>query len=234
MLPLQRRCVAVARLLSSNLILAQNRELASGIAIVHIAWVSIRAKLIHMSKAIMIVIAAAVVVVLWLISIYNRFVTLTQRAKEAWQDIEVQLQRRYDLIPNLVNTVKGYAAHESSTFEAVIAARNSAMAAPHSPEGEAQAQAGLATALKSVFALSEAYPDLKANTNYQQLMSELADTENKIQAARRFYNGNVRDLNTSLGMFPGNIVGKSFGFTEMAYFDIPDDGEVYKAPEVKF
>lgn len=187
-----------------------------------------------MSTTVIIALGVAAVVVLWAIAAYNRFVTLIQRATEAWQDIEVQLQRRYDLIPNLVSTVKGYAAHEAGTLEAVITARNSAMAAPHTPEGEAVAQAGLATALKSVFALSEAYPDLKANTNFQQLMSELSDTENKVQAARRFYNGNVRDLNTSLLTFPGNIIAKMFNFAKMEYFDIPDNGAEYKAPEVKF
>jgi LemA protein len=189
-----------------------------------------------MSTTIIVFLVAIAVFVFWVISVYNRFVTLTQRAKEAWQDIEVQLTRRHDLIPNLVNTVKGYAAHEASTLEAVITARNAAMAAPHTPEGEAQAEAGLATALKSVFALSESYPDLKANTNFQQLMSELADTENKVQAARRFYNGNVRELNTAIEQVPGNIIAGFGNFQAMAYFDIPDEQEAAMAvpPEVKF
>src|SRR3989344_4066389 len=131
------------------------------------------------------------VLVLWVVFIYNGFVSLRNRAEEAWADIEVQLKRRYDLIPNLVNTVKGYATHESSVFENVTKARNMAMGA-QGPTGEhAQAENMLTGALKSIFALAEAYPDLKANTNFLALQNELSDTENKIQAARRFYNTNV-------------------------------------------
>lgn len=180
-----------------------------------------------------IIIAIITVLVLWFIITYNGFVTIRNRVEEAWADIEVQLKRRYDLIPNLVNTVKGYAAHESSAFEKVTQARAQAMQAGSAGE-HAKAEGELSGALKSLFAVSEAYPDLKANTNFLELQRELSDTENKIQAARRFYNGNVRDYNTKLDTAPSNVVGKMFSFTKKEYFDIPDDGVESQPVQVTF
>lgn len=180
-----------------------------------------------------ILIAIVAVLVLWVIVTFNHFVSLRNRTNEAWSDIEVQMKRRYDLIPNLVNTVKGYATHESTAFEKVTAARSAAMQAGSVAE-HGQAENMLTGALKSLFAIAEAYPDLKANTNFLELQRELSDTENKIQAARRFYNGNVRDLNTGLESFPGNIIGKSFNFSKRDFFDIPDDGVETKPVDVKF
>ncbi len=174
------------------------------------------------------------VVVLWAVFAYNRFVSLVNRTKEAWSDIEVQMKRRYDLIPNLVNTVKGYAAHESGTFEKVTEARTKAMQAGSTAE-HAQAENMLTGALKSLFAVAEAYPDLKANQNFLELQRELSDTENKVQAARRFYNGNVRDLNTSIQQFPGNLIASTFHFTKMEFFELDESEAAAKQPvEVKF
>ena len=174
------------------------------------------------------------VVILSLIFIFNRFVSLRNRTKEAWADIEVQLKRRYDLIPNLVNTVKGYATHESNAFENVTKARSMAMGA-QGPTGEhAQAENMLTGALKSVFAIAEAYPELKANQNFLALQNELSDTENKIQAARRFYNTNVRDLNISIESFPGNLVAGVFGFPKTEFFDLTDNNVAQNPVEVKF
>jgi len=174
------------------------------------------------------------VLVLWAVFIYNGFVSLINRAKEAWADIEVQLKRRYDLIPNLVNTVKGYATHESSAFENVTKARSMAMGAQGPTKEHAQAENMLTGALKSIFAISEAYPDLKANQNFLALQNELSDTENKIQAARRFYNGNVRDLNIKIESFPSNILAGIFGFSKMEFFDLADDDVALNPVEVKF
>ncbi len=165
-----------------------------------------------------------VLLVLWIILSYNRFVRLIGKAKEAWSDIEVQLKRRYDLIPNLVNTVKGYAAHESGTLDKVITARSAAMSAG-TPEAKAQAENALAGTLKSLFALSENYPDLKANQNFLGLQQELSDTEDKIQAARRFYNGNVRDLNIATASFPGNVIAGLFHFAPMQLFELENAAE---------
>ena len=173
-------------------------------------------------------------VVLWVIFAFNRFVALRNRAKEAWADIEVQLKRRYDLIPNLVNTVKGYATHESSAFENVTKARNMAMGASGPTPAHAQAENMLTGAPKSVFALAEAYPDLKANQNFLALQNELSDTENKIQAARRFYNSNVRDLNTGIESFPGNVIAGTFHFSKMEFFDLADNDAAQNPVEVKF
>ena len=175
-----------------------------------------------------------VVIVLWVIYAFNGFVSLRNRAKEAWADIEVQLKRRYDLIPNLVNTVKGYATHESSAFENVTKARSAAMGATGPTEAHAQAENMLSGALKSVFALAEAYPDLKANQNFLALQNELSDTENKIQASRRFYNANVRDLNTKVESFPGNIIAGMFSFVKMEFFDLADNDAAQHPVEVKF
>ena len=174
------------------------------------------------------------VLVLWVAFIYNGFVSLINRAKEAWADIEVQLKRRYDLIPNLVNTVKGYAGHESSAFENVTKARSMAMGAQGPTEEHAKAENMLTGALKSVFAIAEAYPDLKANTNFLELQRELSDTENKIQAARRFYNGNVRDLNIKIESFPSNIVARLFNFPKKEFFDLADNDAAQNPVEVKF
>ncbi|MFZ2072522.1 MAG: LemA family protein [Minisyncoccia bacterium] len=174
------------------------------------------------------------IVILWAVYSFNRFVSLKNRAHEAWADIEVQLKRRYDLIPNLVNTVKGYATHESSAFENVTKARSAAMGAQGPTKGHAEAENMLTGALKSVFAIAEAYPDLKANQNFLGLQSELSDTENKIQAARRFYNTNVRDLNISVQSFPSNVIAGAFKFSKMEFFDLPDNDVAQNPVEVKF
>lgn len=165
----------------------------------------------------------------WVVMTYNRFVSLTNRMKEASSDIEVQQKRRYDLIPNLVETVKGYAAHESGTLEKVTEMRTRAMNAPTAEE-KAEAENMLSGALKSLFAVSENYPNLKANENFVELQRELSDTENKIQAARRFYNSVVNDLNTSLQSFPGNLIGGAFGFKEADLFVLADDEQAARAP----
>src|SRR3989344_3131535 len=171
------------------------------------------------------------VAVLWFIFTYNSLVRLRNRAREAWSDIDVQLKRRYDLIPNLVETVKGYMAHESGVFEKVTEARTRAMGA--SGKEKAGAENMLSGALKSLFAVSENYPQLRATENFKQLQDELSDTENKIQAARRFYNTNVRDLNIKIETFPTNLIAKIFGFTKMEFFG--DLNEAGRSPvQVKF
>ena len=182
-------------------------------------------------KYILIILGA---IVLWAVFIYNGFISLINRTGEAWADIEVQLKRRYDLIPNLVNSVKGYAKHESSAFENVTKARSMAMGASGPTPEHAQAENMLTGALKSLFAISEAYPELKANTNFLALQNELSDTENKIQAARRFYNGNVRDLNIKIESFPSNILAGIFGFSKKEFFDLPDNDVAQNPVEVKF
>lgn len=181
-----------------------------------------------------ILIAVLALILFWFIATYNGFIKLINRAKEAWADIDVQLKRRYDLIPNLVNTVKGYATHESATFEKVTSARAAAIGAQNiHDKGEAENM--LSGALKSLFAVSEAYPDLKANTNFLELQRELSDTENKIQAARRFYNGNVRDLNTKIESIPSNIIAGMFSFAKMEFFELEAGEEAARQPvEVKF
>jgi len=175
-----------------------------------------------------------VVGLFWGVGSYNHLVSLVQRSKEAASDIEVQQKRRYDLIPNLVETVKGYATHEQGTLTKVIEARTAAMAQGGGMAEQAKAQNMITDALKSVFALSEAYPDLKANQNFLSLQAELTDTEDKIQAARRFYNGNVRDLNTSVLAFPGNIIANMFHFEKMEFFDLPDNDASTQPVAVKF
>lgn len=178
--------------------------------------------------------AIIVLAVLWVIAAYNRFIRMTQRVKEAWADIDVQLKRRYDLIPNLVETVKGYATHEREAFEQVTQARARAMNAGGIEERGA-AEDMLSGALKSLFAVAEAYPDLKANQNFLELQRELSDTENKIQAARRFYNGNVRDLNTSVQSFPGNIIANQFRFEPKEFFELGEGEQAARQPvAVKF
>ncbi len=181
-------------------------------------------------------------VFLYGISIYNKFVKLVNRAKEAWADIDVQLKRRYDLIPNLVETVKGYAGHERETLEAVVAARAEATkvhvdagnVTPEDIAAMAGAEKTLSGALGKLMAISESYPNLKANENFIQLQNELTDTENKIQAARRFYNGNVRDLLIALQSFPSNIIGKMFNFSPMEYFELDEDSEEREPVKVNF
>ncbi|HEY5588070.1 MAG TPA: LemA family protein [Candidatus Paceibacterota bacterium] len=180
-----------------------------------------------------IVLGIVVLFVLFFVVKYNGFITLRTRAQEAWSDIDVQLKRRYDLIPNLVNTVKGYAAHEAGTFEKVTEARSKAMQAGTTAE-KSEAENMLSGTLKSLFAISEAYPELKANTNFIQLQGELADTENKIMASRRFYNGNVRDFNTGVQMFPGNIIAGMFKFNKMEFFELEQDSAEKNPVEVKF
>lgn len=162
------------------------------------------------------------IVVLWVIYAYNSFIRLINRAKEAWADIDVQLKRRYDLIPNLINTVKGYAVHESGIFDNVGKARAAAMGATNIAD-KGQAENMLTGALKSIFAVAEAYPDLKANQNFLELQRELSDTENKIQASRRFYNTNVRDLNTSIESFPNNVIASTFNFIKMEFFQLEEE-----------
>ena len=181
-----------------------------------------------------ILLAVVAVVLVWVVYIYNRFVRLTNRTEEAWSDIDVQMKRRYDLIPNLVETVKGYAAHEAGTLQKVTEARTKAMGAQTVAE-HAQAENMLTGALKSLFAVSEAYPDLKANTNFIELQRELSDTENKIQAARRFYNGVVQELQNALEMFPSNIIGSMFGFKTREFFQLDEGEEAARQPvKVKF
>lgn len=176
-----------------------------------------------------ILLAVLALVLGWFVATYNGFIRLINRAKEAWSDIEVQLKRRYDLIPNLVETVKGYAKHEREAFENVTKARAAAIGAG-SPEAKGAAENMLSGALKSLFAVAEAYPDLKANQNFLELQRELSDTENKIQAARRFYNTNVRDLNTMLEVFPANIVGNMFKFSPREFFELAEDEQAAKDP----
>ena len=167
-----------------------------------------------------------------LVVLYNSLIRSRNQVEEAWSDIEVQLKRRYDLIPNLVDTVKGYAKQESSVLENVTKARTLAMGAG-SMEEKLKDENMLSGALKSLFAVSEAYPDLKSNTNFLKMQSDLTDTEDKIQAARRFYNGNVRDYNTKLQVFPTNLVGSMLGFIKREFFEIGNEAE-RAAPEVKF
>lgn len=180
-----------------------------------------------------IILGIIAVIIIWFVISYNGFVSFVNRAKEAWADIDVQLKRRYDLIPNLVNTVKGYATHESSAFENVTKARAQAMGAG-TPAEKGAAENMLSGTLKSLFAISEAYPELKANENFMSLQRELSDTEDKIQASRRFYNGNVRDLNTKIEMFPGNIIAGMFGFAKMEFFQLEAGSDERNAVEVKF
>ena len=178
-----------------------------------------------MSTTFWVVLGIIALLVVVVASMYNGLIRLKNRVSEALSDMDVQTKRRYDLIPNLVETVKGYAAHEQATLEKVIAARNQAMAA--SDKGSAaeqiQAENNLSSTLKSIFALSESYPDLKANQNFLELQRELTDTEDKIMASRRFYNGNVRDFNTKLQVFPTNLIGKQLGFLAFPFFEVTDE-----------
>jgi LemA protein len=175
-----------------------------------------------------------VVFVLWIIMIYNQLVAMRQRVGQAFADVDVQLKLRHDLIPNLVETVKGYAAHERGTLEAVVQARNAAVAA-QGPAQQAAAENMLTGALRQMFALAEAYPDLKANQNFQQLQAELSDVENKIAAARRFFNNAVQEYNTGIQQFPAALFAATLGFSQRTFFDVGEERAVVeKAPQVKF
>ena len=187
-----------------------------------------------MSTSALIVLAVIVVAALWVISIYNGLVSMRQRVNQAFADVDVQLRQRHDLIPNLVETVKGYAAHERGTLDEVVKARNAAVTA-QSPEQKAVAENMLSGALRQLFALSEAYPDLKANANFQALQAELSDIENKIAAARRFFNNAVQEYNTGIQNFPAVLFAAALGFHSQAFFDLGEERATVSAtPQVKF
>ena len=181
-----------------------------------------------------IIIGLLVAIIVFVIAVYNGLVRSQIRVKEGWSDIDVQLKRRYNLIPNLVETVKGYASHEQETFDKVTKARTAAMGAGNVHD-KVEAENMLTGALKSIFALSENYPDLKANQNFMKLQEDLTDTENKIQAARRFYNGMVRDFNTKVAVFPNNVIAGFFGgkFGKEEFFEVEEEGQRENV-EVKF
>src|SRR3990167_11401249 len=178
------------------------------------------------------IIGIIVAVVAYILFAYNSLVRQKNRAQEAWSDIDVQLKRRHNLIPNLIETVKGYATHEKSTLDSVTQARTNALSAT-SPADQAKAENALSSTLKTLFAVSEQYPDLKANTNFLELQRELSDTENKIQASRRFYNGVVRDYNTAIETVPSNIIASLFTFTKPDFFELEDEAE-RAVPKVSF
>ena len=182
-----------------------------------------------------VVIGVIVVLVLWIIMIYNQLVAMRQRVNQAFADVDVQLKLRHDLIPNLVEVVKGYAAHERGTLEAVVQARNAAITA-QGPAQQAAAENMLSGALRLLFALSEAYPDLKANQNFQQLQTEISDVENKIAASRRFFNNAVSEYNTGIQQFPAALFAASLGFREREFFDVGVEqrAQLDKPPQVKF
>jgi LemA protein len=182
-----------------------------------------------------IVIGVLALLVVWVISIYNGLVAMRQRANQAFADIDVQLKQRHDLIPNLVETVKGYAAHEKTTLDAVVQARNAAIGA-HGPAAQAQAENMLSGALRQLFALSEAYPDLKASANFQQLQRDLSDVENKLSAARRFFNNAISEFNAGIQQFPAVLFAGALGFSQREFFDVGDDQRksLDTAPQVKF
>ncbi len=187
-----------------------------------------------MSTSTLIVLAVIVVVILWVITIYNGLVAMRQRVNEAFADVDVQLRQRHDLVPNLVETVKGYAAHERGTLDEVVKARNAAVAA-QGPAQQAAAENMLSGALRQLFALAESYPDLKANASFQQLQAELTDIENKIAAARRFFNNAVQEYNTAIQRFPAALFAASLGFAPKEFFDLGDERKtVAEAPQVKF
>ena len=187
-----------------------------------------------MSTSTLIVLAVIVVFVLWAITVYNGLISMRQRVNQAFADIDVQLKQRHDLVPNLVETVKGYAAHERGTLDDVVKARNAAVTA-QGPTQQAAAENMLSGALRQLFALSEAYPDLKANANFQQLQNELSDLENKIAASRRFFNNSVQEYNTGIQRFPAVLFAGAFGFTQKDFFDLGADRQTESAaPQVKF
>src|SRR5262245_55172417 len=183
-----------------------------------------------------IVLGVIVVLVLWIIMVYNGLVAMRQRVNQAYSDIDVQMKQRHDLIPNLVETVKGYAAHERGTLEAVVQARNAAIqASSGGVQAQAAAENALTGTLRQLFALSEAYPDLKANQNFQQLQNELSDIENKIAASRGFFNNAVQEYNTGIQQFPAVLLAGSLGFTPKAFFDVGEErATIEKSPQVKF
>ncbi len=187
-----------------------------------------------MGTSTLIVLAVIVVLALWVIAVYNGLVSMRQRVNQAFADIDVQLRQRHDLIPNLVETVKGYAAHERGTLDEVVKARNAAVAAQGTPQ-QAAAENALSGALRQLFALAEAYPDLKASANFQQLQAELSDIENKIAAARRFFNNAVQEYNTGMQKFPAALFAAALGFAPKEFFDLGDERKtVGEAPQVKF
>jgi LemA protein len=187
-----------------------------------------------MSTSAIVILVVIVVLVLWAISVYNGLVTMRQRVNQSFADIDVQLRQRHDLVPNLVETVKGYAAHERGTLDEVIKARGAAVSA-QGPAQQAAAENVLTGALRQLLAVSEAYPDLKANTQFQQLQNELADLENKIAASRRFFNSAVQEYNTGIQRFPAALFAASFGFAPKDFFDLgPDRQAEVQAPQVKF
>jgi LemA protein len=187
-----------------------------------------------MSTSAIVVLAVIVVAVVWAISVYNGLIGMRQRVNQAFADVDVQLRQRHDLIPNLVETVKGYAAHERGTLDEVVKARNAAMTA-QGPAQQAAAENMLSGALRQLFALSESYPDLKASANFQQLQAELSDLENKIAASRRFFNNAVQEYNTGIQRFPAALFAASFGFAPKTFFDLGEDrASVSEAPAVKF
>jgi LemA protein len=183
-----------------------------------------------------VVIVLLVVLIIAGIAMYNGLIRSRNQIENAWSQIDVQLKRRLDLIPNLVETVKGYAAHERETLDAVIKARNAAIAAPDTPQAQSEAQGQISGALRQLFALGEAYPDLKANQNFQQLQAELSDIENKIAAARRFFNSAVQEYNTGIQQFPAVLMAGALGFTQKEFFDVGVDERkvLEQAPQVKF
>lgn len=186
-------------------------------------------------SGLLIIIGLIVVIGLFVIAIYNRIVALSQRTEQAFADVDVQLKQRHDLIPNLVETVKGYASHERETLDAVVLARSAAQAA-HGPAAQGAAEGVLGAALGKLFALAEAYPDLKANTNFLELQRELSDVENKIAAARRFFNNAVQEFNTAIQQIPGNFIAPLGGFSAKEFFEVPEGSraQIEAAPEVKF
>jgi len=187
-----------------------------------------------MSTSTMIVLAVVVVAIIWVISVYNGLVAMRQRVDQAFADVDVQMRQRHDLIPNLVQTVKGYAAHERGTLDEVVNARNAAMTA-QGPAQQAAAENMLSGALRQLFALSESYPDLKASANFQQLQAELSDLENKIAAARRFFNSAVQEYNTGIQRFPAALFASAFGFAPKTFFDLgAERASVGEVPAVKF
>jgi len=184
----------------------------------------------------LVVVGIVVIAGIWFVGMRNGLVRLNVRVDEAWSDITVQLKRRADLIPNLIETVKGYAKHEAGVFENVTKARAATIAAPAlaDPAKAAAAENQFQSAMKSLFAVAEAYPVLQASTNFLGLQTELSDTEDKIMAARRFYNGGVRELNTKIKIWPNSFFANSLGFTARAFFEVADSAAIQNAPEVKF
>jgi LemA protein len=187
-----------------------------------------------MSTSTIIALAVIVVIAVWAISVYNGLISMRQRVNQAFADVDVQLRQRHDLVPNLVETVKGYAAHERGTLDEVVKARNAAVSA-QGPAQQAAAENMLTGALRQLFALSEAYPDLKASANFQQLEAELTDLENKIAASRRFFNNSVQEYNTGIQRFPAALFAGAMGFSQKEYFDLGGDRQAETAaPQVKF